>query len=240
MAKLRIPSLQHLARNWKETPDLTRRGLVNLALNPPIFNYAPLFGAIRDMLVLNVPYDQIVKGIKTKVTRESVRNNYLEVLPLIRSHFDGVHPDFVQTMDRSYYPAGRGLLIPFEPPLIYGINGQIYFPWFSFWRSNPLETKRRSFFITIVEEMLLQEPDLESAKFQILDFSSPAPKAPRELSIIDADNIPRMSTQEKNGMLEVFVEGYALAEAQLAGMEKPDQKNQPEKHDPNQQSLFLS
>ena len=40
-------------------------------------------------------------------------------------------------------------------------------------------------------------------------------------------------------MLEVFVEGYALAEAQLAGMQNKDQKKQPEEHDPNQQSLFL-
>src|SRR4051812_41779464 len=102
MAQLRVPSVQHLARNWRDEPAAIARLLVRLVLNPPRFNYNPLYFAVRDLLVLGVPYEQVVEGIK-RIKRESVRNNLLSVLPLIRDHFSGVAPDFFQTIDRRYY-----------------------------------------------------------------------------------------------------------------------------------------
>jgi hypothetical protein len=133
MAELRVPSLQHLARNWRDDPVRIQKVLVRLARNPPQFNYNPLFSAVRDMLVLQVPYEQIAEGIRRGVKRPAVRENLLEVLPLIRKYFSGISPDFVQTVERRYYPIARGLMVPFETPLVYGIGGILYFPWFSFW-----------------------------------------------------------------------------------------------------------
>jgi hypothetical protein len=157
MVQLKVPSLQHLARNWRDDPIRIRRILVRLALNPPRFNYDPLYNAVRDLLVFRVPYDQIVDGIRRGVKRASVRDNLLGVLPLIRDHFAEVSPDFVQAVDRRYYPVGRGLMVPFEPPMLYGLGGQLYFPWFSFWRRNPLAAKRLSLFTTLIGEVLLQD-----------------------------------------------------------------------------------
>src|ERR1019366_9099836 len=117
MPELKVPSLQHLARNWRDDPIRIRKVLIRLATNPPIFNYNPLFAAVRDLLVLHVPYEQVVEGIRKGVKREGVRNNLLGVLPLIRDHFAGVAPDFFQSIDRRYYPVGRGLMVPFEPPM---------------------------------------------------------------------------------------------------------------------------
>ncbi len=216
MAKLKVPSLQHLARNWRNDPNKVRQVLVRLVNNSPTFSYAPLFGLVRDMLVFGVSYEQIVEGVVRGVKRQDVRDNYLGILPLIRNHFDGVVPTFVQPVERRYYPIKRGLMIPFEPPMAYGVNGQIFFPWFSFWRQNPLEGSQLSLFVTIVDEMLSQDPDLEKAVFQILDFSSSEPKQPRMLSVLDAREIPRVSEQEKIDMLSVFAEGYFLAEAELS------------------------
>jgi hypothetical protein len=127
-------------------------------------------------------------------------------------------------------------MVPFEPPLIYGINGQIYFPWFSFWRRNPLASEGLSLFITIVEEVLLQDPDLEDAVFEILDFSSPGKNMPRKLTVINAQDIPRVSEQRKAEMLSVFAEGFELAKAALAGSPKSG-SNKPER-DNNQLDLF--
>lgn len=238
MAELRIPSVQHLARNWRSDPATIARALVRLVLNPPRFNYNPLYAAVRDMLVLGVPYDDVVKGIK-KIKREKVRENLLSVLPLIRDHFSGVSPDFYQTVDKRFYPVGRGLMVPFEPPMIYGVGGQLYFPWFSFWRQNPLAKERLSLFVTLVDEILLQDPDLENARFEILDFSCPAPKKPRTLSVIDARDIPRLSAARKLVMLESFAEGYFRALEELAGA-RPS--SPPEREDrtsnPNQMGLF--
>jgi len=216
MSRLNVPSLQHLARNWREDPLWIMRLLVRLAENPPRLNYNPLFSAVRDMLVLGVPYEQIVKGVYWGVQRPDVRDNFLGVLPLIRDYFAGVSPTYIQTVQRRYYPAGRGLLIPFEPPLIYGVRGQIHFPWFSFWRRNPIANRGLSLFVTIVEDVLLQDPDLEDANFLILDFSTPGPKQPRTLKVINAADIPRVTAAEREKMLSIFVEGFELAKAVLA------------------------
>lgn len=208
--RLRVPTLQHLSRNWHENPDFIARRLVRLVDSPPHFNYSPLLGAVRDLLVLNVPYDQVASGIR-RLPHEQVRNNLLSVLPLIRDHFTGVHPDFCQGVDRRYYPVGRGLMVPFEPPMIYGLGGQLHFPWFSFWRRNPIALERLSLFVTLVDEVLLQDPDLESARFEILDFIVPIGGITRELAVIDAREIPRVHESRKIEMLETFAEGYFRA-----------------------------
>jgi hypothetical protein len=138
----------------------------------------------------------VVEGIRRGIKREAVRNNLLGVLPLIRDHFADVAPDFIQAIDRRYYPVGRGLMVPFEPPMIYGVGGQLYFPWFSFWRQNPLAKERLSLFVTLVEEVLLQDPDLETARFEVLDFS--APKGTRELRPLLTLGISRESMKLEN------------------------------------------
>lgn len=216
MARLKVPSLQHLARNWRNDPLRVKRILVQLAQNSPTFNYDPLFGAVQDMLVFGHPYEQIAEGMRRGIRRADVRENFLGVLPLIRDHFKGVAPSFIQAVDRRYYPVGRGLMVPFQPPLIYGTGGRIHFPWFSFWRGNPIASERLSLFVSMVEEVLLQDPDLEDAKFEILDFSAPAPKKDRELTVTDARDVPRVPADRKAEMLAVFAEGFFLAQAELA------------------------
>lgn len=240
MAELRVPSIQHLARNWRDNPAAIAKGLIKLAIDPPRFSYGPLYGAVRDLLVLGVPYDQVVEGIR-RIRRDKVRENLLGVLPLIRDHFSGITPDFYQTIDKRYYPVGRGLMVPFEPPMIYGVGGQLYFPWFSFWRQNPLAKERLSLFVTIVEEVLMQDPDLENARFEILDFSCPGPKLPRTLTLIDAKDIPRVDEARKVAMLAGFAEGYFTALAELARQRPAGDANRRGDDpgpDPNQPGLF--
>lgn len=247
MSKLKVPSVQHLARNWRNTPERTCRKLVTLVENPPIFNYNALFAAVRDMLVFNQPYDEIVEGIRRGIKRADVRDNLLGVLPLIRDHFACVAPDFVQGIDRRYYSIGRGLMVPFDPPLLYGTGGKLTFPWFSFWRSNPLADARLSLFVTLVDELLADDPDLAAADFQILDFSVPKvkkakagqSKPPRQLRVIDARDIRRVSELTKLEMLTVFAEGYFMAVAELSSAPKARTSDtSPEQRDPRQPDFF--
>jgi hypothetical protein len=236
MPELKVPSLQHLARNWRDDPTWVKKLLVKLATNPPIFNYNPLFAALTDLFVLHVPYSQVVEGIRRKIKREDVRDNLLGVLPLIRDHFAGISPDFYQLIDRRYYPVARGLMVPFEAPMIYGVGGQLYFPWFSFWRQNPLTNERLSLFVTLVEEVLMQDPDLETARFDVLDFS--APRGMRELRVIDARNVPRIDEARKVQMLSTFAEGFFEAQAELRGMRESGSEEGEEKRDPAQRGFF--
>ncbi len=240
MKKLRVPSLQHLARNCLRDPQQIRQRLVNLAENGPTFSYDRLFSAIIDMVLLGIPYDQVVEGIRRGIAREDVRDNFLGVLPLIHDYFKNVSPNFVQGVDRRFYPVSRNLIVPFCPPLIYGTGGQIHFPWFSFWRSNPLANERLSLFVSMVEDVLLQDPDLEGAKFTILDFSAPSPKRERELTITDVRDIPRISEETKIEMLSEFAEGFRLARAELAGNAEaePKHEQQDDADKQNQPGLF--
>lgn len=245
MSKLKVPSVQHLARNWRSTPERVCRKLVSLAKSPPSFNYNPLFGAVRDMLVFQQPYDEIVEGVRRHIKRSDVRDNLLGVLPLIRDHFASVDPKFVQAIDRRYYSIGRGLRVPFDPPLLYGIGGKLIFPWFSFWRSNPLADARLSLFVTLVDELLADDPDLAAADFQILDFSVPKAKTkpgeekpPRQLRIIDARDIPRLSEELKLEMLTIFAEGYRLAVAELSSAKTKPSQDQTEERDSRQADFF--
>ena len=221
MPNLKVPSLQHLARNWRSDAFQVKRQLVQLARNSPTFTYDPLFSAVQDMLVFGQPYEQIVEGMHRGIKRPDVLENYLGILPLIRENFDGLAPVFMQAVARRYYPVSRDLRVPFQPPLIFGVGERIHFPWFSFWRRNPIDGKRLSLFVSVVEEVLLQDPDLENAKFEILDFSAPAPNQPRELCVVDARDVPRVSAEQKTKMLAIFAEGFSMAQAELAGMADP-------------------
>lgn len=240
MASLKVPSVQHLARNWQEEPIQIKRRLVTLVQNPPIFSYVQLYNLVHDLLVYGQPYDEIEKGVKQNVRRENVRKNFLSILPLIRDHFDGIRPDFVQSIGKRYYPIGRGLEIPFNPPLIYGVDGQLILPWMIFWRVNPLSKKQLSLFVTLVAEMLQQNPDLEDAKVEILDFSSPKQKLPRELKITDVRDVPVVTREELTRMLETFVDGYLLAKTELEAAPKAKSEEKPPRKDgdSDQPNLF--
>ena len=70
--------------------------------------------------------------------------------------------------------------------------------------------------MTAVFELLEQDPDLENARFQILDFSAAPTIKQRTLKILEANDIPRLSDDRKKEMLEVFADGYAMAKTVLA------------------------
>jgi len=238
MAKLKVPSLQHMARNWGETPEFVQKQLVNLALNPPIFNYRALFGAARDLLLFKQPLSEVEAGIRKGTANTKVRENFLEVLPLLHGHFDQVQPQFVQAVSTRFYSAARGLLIPFDQPIIYGIGGQLYFPWLSFWRSNPLSGEKLQLFVSIVREILQQDPDLEAARFEILDFSA-SPGEGRRLSVIDTADIPDLSNERKKEMLDIFAQGFFQASAELAQRkEAASESEEDASADSRQFSLF--
>ena len=215
MRKLKVPSLQHLARNGQESPEGTAKKLVHLARNSPSFSYAQLDGLVIDLLVLRQPLEMVLSAAN-RVKRDSVRKHFLEILPLIDEYFQKARPDFVQRVTGRLFPIARGLMVPFSPPLLYGTNGNLCFPWLSYWRSNPLHGANLSLFVTAVDEVLRQDPDLENAAFQILDLSAPAIDQPRTLKVIDSRDVPRLSKSDLDLKLQIFAEGFFIAERVLS------------------------
>jgi hypothetical protein len=226
MSKLKIPSLQHMARNWYESPKEIENALIDVVRSTPPFNYNMLNTLTFEHLNLRTPKTLLQDSVRLKEKRVNVQRNFIEVLAHFCKYFEDVRPDYVHQISTRYYPLHRDLKIEFKPPLLYGIGGQVYFPWFSFWKNKPLRGEQLSLFVTVVYELLHQDPDLENAKFQILDFSANSPRECRSLKVINASEVERVSEHRKNEMLAIFWEGYQQAEATLASERKSDVETQ--------------
>jgi hypothetical protein len=216
MRNLSVPSLQHLARNWNQSSVEVKKSLIRLYDNPPTFSYNPVHQLLHDRLVLNVPLEQVLHAVRTHVARASVRENYLELLPLIDSYFQQIRPTYVHTVAGRQYPVARNLMVPFAPPLVYGTGGEVCFPWFSLWKSNPLVGENLSLFVSVVKELVLQDPDLEASKFLILDLSAEKKERHRVLKIIDSRDVPILSSYRLREMLDVFSTGYFAAVREIS------------------------
>jgi len=99
-------------------------------------------------------------------------------------------------------------MVPFAPPLVYGAGGEVCFPWFSLWKSNPLVGENLSLFVSVVRELVLQDPDLEASRFLILDLSAKKKEQHRALKIVDSRDVPILSNYRLREMLDVFSKGY--------------------------------
>ncbi|WP_146093074.1 hypothetical protein [Xanthomonas arboricola] len=239
MAKLKVPSLQHLARVWHPDPHRIQKSLVALARNSPTFSYELVFELVRDLIYLKVPYGQLESAIATRVKREDVRKNFLSLLPLVRDHFENTEINFVHQVAKRFYPIGRELTIPFSPPFIYGSGGHLHLPWFSFWRSNPLDNERLSLFMTVIDDILSQDPDLEDIKFCFLDFSAPKPNSDRRLLLTQGEKILRVSASRRDEMLMTFVHGFQLAKSELMNDTQLSMHVHLPNEDDDQLDLFL-
>lgn len=240
MSKPNVPSLQHLCRNWHHDPQVVSKRLIRLADNPPHFNYNLLFKLARDMLVFGHEYKDLL-GAVNRISHKDTREIYKEILPLLWAHFDGENPDFFSDIEPRFYTVGRDLLVPFKPPFIYGSGGQLTFPWLSFWKSNPLRQEALSLFVTLVFEMLADDPDHDKARFVIVDFSAPARGEKRQVNVLPASEIPRVTEAQKREMLDAFASGFQTALQILASRPaKPPRgkKGDPPKPDPNQSDMF--
>lgn len=238
MAKqLKVPSLQHMARIWRPDAEAIKKVLVRLATHGPTFSYAPLFKIVHEMLVFKTPYEVSLEAVR-RISREDVRKNFLGIMPLINDYFSQVRPAYVHEVTPRLYSLSRDIQIPFAPPLMYGVGGEVIFPWLSFWKSNPLEGEALSLFVTIVEELILQDSDLEDAHFRILDFSAEEVRGPRRLRVIPASEIPRVSLERKAEMLLVFADGFRLARNHLQGFADGDTASDSDSVHPDQMSLL--
>ena len=237
-AKVRVPSAQHLVKNLHDRPEFVQRALVQNALNPPRKSYKPLHKATLDVS-LKVPLQQIEQGIRRVERRPTVADDLVKLVGMIEGHFSPIVTDFPpMDVECRHYSVGRGLRIPFQPPLCYYIGGELYLPWFMFWMRNPLVKKKLSYFLTILDEIREQEPDLEDARVQILDFSVPDKAFERSLLVIAEDDIPRATKDELTDALEIFTYGFFRAQLELANRTDDPAPSQPPNDPDDQPDLF--
>ena len=65
MAKsIRVPSLQHMARNCRADPDLVARQLIQNVEHPPPFSCECLNVVARELVMLNTPIHQLQEYVR--------------------------------------------------------------------------------------------------------------------------------------------------------------------------------
>lgn len=215
MSSVKVPSLQHLARVYDNSPEKVKNNLLKVADGTPIFSYNPLYPLMYDYISLSIEYGQILKAIKL-FKSDLARKNYAEIFPLIKEKYEASMPKFVFSPPSSAYPVSRDILIPFAPAMFYRIGSEQCLPWFIFWRINPLAGEKFSLLATLIREMMDSNPDLSPASLQFVDFSASNKKAARKLRTFDSKEIPLISDKRKTEMLEIFSEGYRLAVAEYS------------------------
>lgn len=217
MGKVKVPSIQHAAAIWDSQPSRIAKRLLNLAQNSPPFSYANLYKLTCDLLSRSVPYEQ-VRASASMVKPMLARQNYLDILPLLKAYADSIGPATVVEVIPRHYSIGRDLRALVNPPLAYYQNELGFLPWFIFWKTNYFNEPRLRLFVTMLRETFIQDPDYDDATLKLVVCSEVEPQQGRRLEIIDLSSIPSLGRQDRDEMLGVFSEGYALAvQAQVAG-----------------------
>ena len=217
MAKLKVPSALHLARLWRPDEVAVKNALIALTKSSPPFSYAQLLGMVRSMLTIKSDLSEMEHLISLGVKSELARKCYLEIAPLLASHFAAQNPSFVHEVSPRVYPLSRKLRVPFEPPMIFGAHGKVHLPIFIFWRTNPLTEDQRGLLASMIRELISQDPDLDLASTSVLDFSVQKGAGERGLLQTPLADIPVISNERRDEMLSVFVAGYELAQKELEG-----------------------
>jgi len=240
MAKLKVPSVVHLARNWRPNEVGVKDALIALANSSPPFSYSPLLGMLRSMISVKSDLAEMELLINRGVQFELARKSYLEIAPLLSSHFSALNTTFVQEVSARAYPLSRHLRVPFEPPMIFGAAGKVHLPIFIFWRKNPLTGDQLALLASLVRELIAQDPDLDVASTAILDFSIPKGAKERSLQEVPLSEIPELSVSRRDEMLAIFAAGYELARDELEGRvaDSSIHKSPPSVTDDDQPDLF--
>lgn len=216
MRQLKVPSIQHLARMSGDDPEVVRKGLIYLFDNPPRSSYRVVERLMPDLLLFNQPLAELEKAVRRGERRPNFQEDFIEILRLARDHFEGIRADYVDAVTTRFYSAGRDLMIPFRPPVFFGQNGATALPWFSYWKRNPLNGTKLSLFVTVVRDILSEDPDLEDTRLDLLDFSAPSGSNERDLAVANMVDVPLLTAVETRERLEIFAEGFFRAQAEIA------------------------
>lgn len=210
MNKVKVPTIQHAAGIWFPDPRKIAKHLLALANGAPPFSYENLYKLTHDLLSQRIPYEQVVLAAQ-RMRHPLARRNYLEILPLLREFESRVAIEFVSEVVPRNYPIGRDLRVLVNPPLIYFSGGQSFLPWFIFWKTNRFDQIRLRLFITMIREVFAQDPDIDDASLSLIICSESSIKEGRTLEVLDTSSIVSLSEGERNKMLAIFAEGYAMA-----------------------------
>lgn len=212
--KLKPPSLQHVARFYRPTADGVKKEFLKLARAHPPFSYEDLYKLTWDMAKGLQTYEAVYRaasGIRLDIKRDS----YLRALPPCNVFFDELKHAYAIPVGSRSYSIGRGIQVPFCPPMLCGTAKGVVLPWLIFWKDNPLTGIQLQLFASMVEDILKGEPDLDSAQLLIVDMSDAAIKKDGRPVVTSSADVIKLPASQMASMLSTVVEGFELAKEEL-------------------------
>lgn len=212
MKRLKPPSsILQVARLSCPTKEGVKKEVLKLAQASPPFSYDDLYKMLWDLVRKTATKDQIkasIGGIGQKIKR----NSYLRAFAPASTYLQGVPMEYSLQVEPRSYSVGRGMRVQCAPPMVCGTPKGQMVPWLMLWQKNPMSKEQMALFVSMALDVLDQDGELEGADLVVVDTSDKSLDKKGQPKLLFAREMPKLPPQDVREMLEIFAQGFSLAE----------------------------
>ncbi|NBJ09482.1 hypothetical protein [Microvirga arsenatis] len=207
MRELKIPSLQHFVTFCGGTVDEIYNRIRKSENDSILVSYETLRTKwLLDLLQLGLPFEQVYRAADSILKGELNRSSNLSALTALRGYIELNRGYKCVSFERTYFPIGRGLQVPVNPPFLLLSEERQKVLWISFWSQPKLRGFTASLFATILEKAVFTLPDLTEFELDLVDLSRPGKNESRSLHIRGRDKFDLLSDDVLKAEMDKFVE----------------------------------
>lgn len=207
MADLRkTPSVQHAVALIRPTVEATLLELQKLdggipfSLNPGRKLFKPMMeGKPLDWAIRQVEADKHVKNIKPNK----------ELITAFAPYAKEAKVPWFRECQSYGFPIGGGVIIPVRPSGFWARDGRLRVLWVQSWKGRTLDPYQRAIFNTILQQTFFVG-DFKGAALEFVDLREQAPKAGRDIEVVDGAELGTVTQAELTGALEILLAAFEL------------------------------
>jgi hypothetical protein len=218
----RIPSLQHFSALLGGTAGQIEKRIRGLSNLPPV-SYTKLREQwIIDLIGVSI---LLIENACKLLHGELNRASNLEAVRALGEYLRIHKPEKLLFIDKRYYPIGRGLLVPVNPPgVILDSEGPKLF-WPSFWKHDKFDELTRAIFGSILERSIFRLGDYKDMPLAFVDFSAPSGSKERGMKVLNRRDFCALTDIELRIETDKFVEAYLRLRADETGAPMKENKD---------------
>lgn len=221
----RIPSLQHFSvLLGGDVPRIEKR-ILALSNLPPVSYMRLRDQWTVDLIRFDVPVSTIERACEL-LRGELNRKSNLEALRALAEYLRVYKPDKLLALDKRYYPIGRGLHVPVNPPGVIVEDGKPKLFWPSFWKQDKFDPLTRAIFGSVLDRSIFRLPDYSSMPLTFVDLSADLGSKTRSMKVLERKDFNLLSDAELRAETDKFVEAYLRVRATEAEREKKDRSEE--------------
>jgi hypothetical protein len=221
----RIPSLQHFSvLLGGDVPQIEKR-IRALSKLPPVSYMRLRDQWTIDLVRFGVPISTIERACEL-LKGELNRKSNLEALRALAEYLRIFRPDKLLALDKRYYPIGRGLQVPVNPPGVIVEGGKPKLFWPSFWKQDKFDPLTRAIFGSVLDRSIFRLPDYRDLPLTFVDLSAETGSKTRSMKVLEKKDFVLLSDAELRAETDKFVEAYLRvrsAEAERAKEERSEE-----------------